>query len=115
MKGSRLAIYGHSEELYWKWKRLSHFGANFPYDTLSSVHILALILHELVELTEAEELCQEALSGMQRVLSDYEAKTHEIRNNLANILADQGQFSEAEELHTAVLESNSAFLPEMLK
>ena len=64
---------------------------------------ISVLYHKLGKLTEAEPMCQRALSGKEKALGKDEISTLATVNNLGNLYRDQGKLAEAESMYQRAL------------
>jgi tetratricopeptide (TPR) repeat protein len=79
------------------------FGIKHP-DTLTSMNILASVLHNQGKYDEAEGMHRQVSELRKQLLGNEHPDTLTSMNDLANILKSQGKYEEAERLHRQELE-----------
>lgn len=70
-----------------------------PRNTLTSINILAELLHSQGKNHEAEPLCREVLNGFNGCFGPEHPFTVSAAENLAAVLRKMGRVDEADELH----------------
>jgi tetratricopeptide (TPR) repeat protein len=71
--------------------------------TLTSVNVLASVLHSQGKYEEAEEMSRRALSGREKELGKEHPDTLSSATNLASVLQSQGKYTEAEKMNRRAL------------